>query len=101
MSCVRPKSSTRQNGCGTQLRKRLYIIKEISNTSARSWKTGRRKAGAMEHISDIIKKKTRTGLSRENTDTWSGAAEGSPETTDCPVCKGARVVHPLDRKSVV
>jgi len=37
--------------------------------------------------------------SKENTDTWSSADQGLPDLaekeTDCPICKGARFVHPL------
>jgi DNA replication protein DnaC len=48
----------------------------------------------MEHISEILKRQTRTSTSKENTDTWSGAEENTPEGSDCPVCKGAGIVHP-------
>jgi DNA replication protein DnaC len=48
----------------------------------------------MEHISEILKKQARTSTSKENTDTWSGAEEEPANSADCPVCKGARVVHP-------
>jgi DNA replication protein DnaC len=48
----------------------------------------------MEHISEILKKQTRTNISRENTDTWSAADKEPEKGTDCPICKGARVVHP-------
>jgi DNA replication protein DnaC len=48
----------------------------------------------MEHISEILKKQTRTSTSKENTDTWSGGDEEPAKSTDCPICKGARVVHP-------
>jgi DNA replication protein DnaC len=48
----------------------------------------------MEHISEILKRQTRTSTSRESTDTWSGADEDTPASPDCPVCKGAGVVHP-------
>ena len=48
----------------------------------------------MEHISEILKKQTRTSTSKESTDTWSGADEESPRGADCPVCKGAGIVHP-------
>ena len=48
----------------------------------------------MEHISEILKKQARTSTSKENTDTWSGAEEEPANSTDCPICKGARVVHP-------
>jgi DNA replication protein DnaC len=51
----------------------------------------------MEHISEILKRQAQTGTSKENTDTWSsgnGADEGSVPAPECPICKGARVVHP-------
>ncbi|MCJ7605603.1 MAG: ATP-binding protein [Dehalococcoidales bacterium] len=48
----------------------------------------------MEHISDILKKQTRTGTSRESTDISSNADEASPGRADCPVCRGAGIVHP-------
>jgi DNA replication protein DnaC len=49
----------------------------------------------MEHISEILNKKGRTSTSKESTDTWSSAEEETAQNTECPVCKGARVVHPL------
>jgi DNA replication protein DnaC len=49
----------------------------------------------MEHISEVLKQ-TQTNISRENTDTSSNVEE---EDTDlrplCPICRGARFVHPL------
>jgi DNA replication protein DnaC len=48
----------------------------------------------MEHISEILKRQTRTGSSKENTDTWSSGEQEPAKSTECPVCKGARVVHP-------
>ena len=48
----------------------------------------------MEHISEILKRQARTGTSKENTDTWSSAEEEPVPAPDCPVCKGARVLHP-------
>jgi DNA replication protein DnaC len=48
----------------------------------------------MEHISEILKRQARAGTSKENTDTWSSAEEEPADTPDCPICKGARVVHP-------
>lgn len=48
----------------------------------------------MEHIGDILRK-TRINTSRENTDIWSGAEEETPVDPNCPVCKGAGIVHPL------
>ncbi|OGN94729.1 MAG: DNA replication protein DnaC [Chloroflexi bacterium RBG_13_51_18] len=48
----------------------------------------------MEHISEILKKQTRTSTSKENTDTWSGADEAPSNSPVCPICKGVRVVHP-------
>ncbi|MFC1870921.1 ATP-binding protein [Chloroflexota bacterium] len=49
----------------------------------------------MEHISEILGQ-TRTSTSKANTGTWSGAEppETPPEEI-CPLCKGARFVHPL------
>ena len=51
----------------------------------------------MEHIGEIIKKKTRTNTSRAATDTWSGdsGAEEPSSNTECHICKGAGFVHPL------
>ncbi|MBI2980262.1 MAG: ATP-binding protein [Chloroflexi bacterium] len=50
----------------------------------------------MEHISEILRKQTRTNISKASTDTSFGAepAEASPESV-CHICKGARFVHPL------
>jgi DNA replication protein DnaC len=51
----------------------------------------------MEHISEILKKQTLTNTSKGNTDTWSSAERPSlseDAASECPVCKGARVVHP-------
>jgi len=48
----------------------------------------------MEHISDILKRQTPTSTSRESTDIWSDADEESPASPDCPVCRGAGIVHP-------
>ena len=48
----------------------------------------------MEHISDILKKQTRINTSRENTDIWSGAEKANETGSDCPICKGAGIVHP-------
>jgi DNA replication protein DnaC len=48
----------------------------------------------MEHIREILKKQALTGSSKENTDTWSAADEAPVEGADCPLCKGARFVHP-------
>ena len=51
----------------------------------------------MEHIGETLKKKTRTSTSKENMDTWSGGAEVAEEPSSdsvCPICKGARFVHP-------
>ena len=49
----------------------------------------------MEHISDILKRQTRTSTSRENTDTWSDDDVESPASPDCTICKGAGIIHPL------
>jgi DNA replication protein DnaC len=48
----------------------------------------------MEHISDILRRQTRINTSRENTGTWSGAEEETRASPDCPICKGAGIVHP-------
>ena len=51
----------------------------------------------MEHIGDILRRQTRTNISRANTDAWSGAEEPeeAPPSSACPVCKGAGFVHPI------
>ena len=50
----------------------------------------------MEHISEILKRQTQINISKENTDTWSSAeAEEASPGSACPICKGARFVHPL------
>ncbi len=46
----------------------------------------------MEHISEILKK-TQINTSKANTGTWS-SAEAEP-SSDCLICRGAGVVHPL------
>jgi DNA replication protein DnaC len=48
----------------------------------------------MEHISEILKKQARTSTSKESTDTWSGGDELPVNDPECPICKGARIVHP-------
>ena len=48
----------------------------------------------MEHISEFLRQ-TRINTSRENTDTWSDVEEAQSPSVNCPVCKGAGVVHPL------
>lgn len=48
----------------------------------------------MEHISEILKRQTQTDLSKENTGTWSDADREAAKTQECPVCKGAGIVHP-------
>ncbi len=49
----------------------------------------------MEHISEILKK-VQTNTPAKNTGTWSSAEEEEAlEESVCPVCKGARFVHPL------
>jgi len=50
----------------------------------------------MEHIGEILKRKTQTNISKANTDTWSNveSEEASPGSA-CPICKGAGFVHPL------
>ncbi|MFC1957638.1 ATP-binding protein [Chloroflexota bacterium] len=50
----------------------------------------------MEHISEILRRQTRINTSKANTDTWSNAeAEETSPGSACPVCKGAKFVHPL------
>jgi DNA replication protein DnaC len=49
----------------------------------------------MEHIKEILKRQGQTSTSKENTDTWSAADEPTAQNTECPICKGARKVHPL------
>ncbi|MFC1988514.1 ATP-binding protein [Chloroflexota bacterium] len=50
----------------------------------------------MEHIGEILKRQIQTNMSGENTGTWSSAdPEEALPGSDCPVCKGARFVHPL------
>ncbi|MBN1177087.1 MAG: ATP-binding protein [Dehalococcoidales bacterium] len=48
----------------------------------------------MEHIGEILKKQARTGTSRASTDTWSSADDEAMVSPDCPICKGAGIVHP-------
>ncbi|MFH1662835.1 MAG: ATP-binding protein [Chloroflexota bacterium] len=48
----------------------------------------------MEHIEETLKKKTLTNTSKVTTGTWSeGVRDISAEST-CPICHGARFVHP-------
>ncbi len=47
----------------------------------------------MEHISDILGR-TQTNTSRANMDTLSDVEEELSPGVDCPICKGAGVVHP-------
>ncbi|MBI2860667.1 MAG: ATP-binding protein [Chloroflexi bacterium] len=47
----------------------------------------------MEHIGDILKK-MRTNISSSDMDTWSSDETETPGAPECPVCKGAGVVHP-------
>jgi len=50
----------------------------------------------MEHISEILRRQVRTNTPNKNTGTWSSAEEeGVSPASVCPICKGARVVHPL------
>jgi len=50
----------------------------------------------MEHISEILRRQTQINISKANTDTWSSAeAEEALPGSACPICKGARFVHPL------
>jgi DNA replication protein DnaC len=48
----------------------------------------------MEHIGEILKKQAQTNTSNKNMDIWSGAEEEPSPSTNCPICKGAGVVHP-------
>ena len=48
----------------------------------------------MEHISKTLKRQGRISTSKESTDTWSAAEEETPANSNCPVCKGAGIVHP-------
>jgi DNA replication protein DnaC len=48
----------------------------------------------MEHIGEILKKQAQTNTSRANMDIWSGAEEEPSPSANCPICKGAGVVHP-------
>ena len=47
----------------------------------------------MEHIGEILKQ-IRQDTENKNTTTWSNTDEDSEEPV-CPICKGARFVHPL------
>ncbi|MFC2011042.1 ATP-binding protein [Chloroflexota bacterium] len=50
----------------------------------------------MEHISEILKRQTQINISRADMDTWSSAeAEEVSSSSACPICKGAKYVHPL------
>ncbi len=50
----------------------------------------------MEHISEILKKRTLINTSRADTDTSSDAEEAEPSpSSNCSVCNGAGFVHPL------
>jgi DNA replication protein DnaC len=50
----------------------------------------------MEHISEILRRQTRTNTANKNAETSSDAEpeESSPDSA-CPVCQGAKFVHPL------
>jgi DNA replication protein DnaC len=48
----------------------------------------------MEHIGEILKKQAQINTSRANMDIWSGAEEEPSPSANCPICKGAGVVHP-------
>jgi DNA replication protein DnaC len=49
----------------------------------------------MEHIGDILKQ-IQTNTANKNTGTWSNAEEEEvSQDSVCPVCKGAKFVHPL------
>ncbi len=50
----------------------------------------------MEHIGEILRRQTQINISKANTDTWSSAeAEEAAPGSVCPICRGARFVHPL------
>ncbi|MFC1991719.1 ATP-binding protein [Chloroflexota bacterium] len=50
----------------------------------------------MEHIGEILKRQIQTNIPKANTGTWSSAdPEEVSSGSDCPVCKGAKFVHPL------
>jgi DNA replication protein DnaC len=50
----------------------------------------------MESLGESLKR-IRTNISREDTDTWSSVelSEQVSEAEECPICKGAKFVHPL------
>jgi DNA replication protein DnaC len=48
----------------------------------------------MEHIGEILKKQAQINTSNKNMDIWSGAEEEPSPSANCPICKGAGVVHP-------
>ncbi|MFC1940794.1 ATP-binding protein [Chloroflexota bacterium] len=50
----------------------------------------------MEHIGEILRKQARTNTTNKNTGTWSSAEpEATSPDSACPICKGAKFVHPL------
>ncbi|MFC2016327.1 ATP-binding protein [Chloroflexota bacterium] len=50
----------------------------------------------MEHISEILRRQAQTNTANKNTGTWSNAEPEEDSTGSvCPICKGARFVHPL------
>jgi DNA replication protein DnaC len=50
----------------------------------------------MEHISEILRRQIQINTPNKNTDTWSSAeSEEASSVSACPICKGARFVHPL------
>lgn len=48
----------------------------------------------MERLGEILKR-TPKNISREGTDTWSSGESTEAVVLECPICKGARFVHPL------
>ncbi|MFC2014457.1 ATP-binding protein [Chloroflexota bacterium] len=50
----------------------------------------------MEHIGEILKRQTQANIPKANMGTWSDAdPEEVSLVSDCPVCRGAKFVHPL------
>ncbi len=49
----------------------------------------------MEHIGEILRRQTQINTSNKNMGTWSSAeSEEASAGSVCPICKGARFVHP-------
>ncbi|MFC2036279.1 ATP-binding protein [Chloroflexota bacterium] len=50
----------------------------------------------MEHISELLRRQTQINMVSRNMGTWSSTeVEEASSVPVCPVCKGARFVHPL------